>query len=52
MEKKHTAYLVFRIVSSILALILLILFIAPLAINNIRDIGNIFGIVFCAVYLI
>ena len=52
MEKKHTAYLVFRIISSILALILLILFIAPLALHNIKDIGNIFGIVFCAVYLI
>lgn len=52
MEKKHNACLVIRIVSSILALILMILFIAPLVINNIWDIGNIFGIVFCAVYLI
>lgn len=52
MEKKHTGRLAFRIVTSILALILLILFIAPLAVNNIRDLGNLFGIVFCAVYLI
>lgn len=52
MEKKHTAYVIFRIISSILALILLILFIAPLAMHNIKDIGNIFGIVACAVYLI
>ena len=52
MEKKHTGFLVFRIISSILALILLILFIAPLAMHNIKDIGNIFGIVACTVYLI